>query len=1288
MCDDSYGRDLPGILAHELTHVRSHDVLWNVGLQLLSIVLWFHPLVWRMRSAHLAACELVCDAASANFVGDVAEYCRTLARVAVDACASLPAAGIAMARTSAVGRRLSALKERVFHLPLRRRSVLGFGLAVLLGVTVIGALQFALAAPPAAKSVVATEKAEAKPTEKEAQLAKDPNATPKTASLRVRVVDDAGKPLAGTKLAAKFLGHENNYTTDAEGKATVVVPGPNRLFLSLIAYPDGYPAVRKWWRNDSGNELIPDEFTFTFEHGRTIGGFVRNEQGEPIRGAKIHLSISSGKYERSNMCLALWDSVFLTDAEGRWHLDHVPLKVEGMAVGLEHPDYISVPGPAQISAAEQQQVEDRIAVTVMKRGIPVTGTVTDPEGKRVAGARVTLGEWYSPKQPTVNTDEKGHYRFASLAPGGTVLTVTRPGLAPAVRSINVQPQMKPVDFSLEKGNTLRVRVVDKDGKPISGIFVTPDTWRGRRVLCDVGIKGRTDAEGRWAWTWAPKDAVQTDFGLTGYVNYMSIRGLPLAAQQAEHVVTLYPALTISGRVVDAKTKQPVSSFHVIRGNRQAGSFENDVFWDRHEMVEGKNGQYTLMITRPSLAHLVRIEADGHQPAVSREFKNDEGSVTCDFALSKGKDLNVMVRLPDGKPAVGAEVCLCPENRGKFINSVLGVRNGRFPYRDMSRPNLNVGQDGQLPIEPQDNPFLLVVVHDRGFSQTTSEDLAAKPEITLQAWARLEGVIRQGTKPVPGVKLVVDPAGPFDPRWGFLNFQDQARTDADGKFAFPKLKPGKWWVRRLPTNQDEVVRASPDQKSVELGPGQTVRVMFGGAGRPVVGRIQWPGGKPPRGDLSHLGADVRPKMPEMPPPPKEVRDQGPDAVRAWLKQWMESEEGKTWLKNQQWERPRIASVDSNGSLHVGEAMPGRYQLGVSVKANDESLPWEHPEMLRYEGEFSVPEIPGGVSDKPLDLGNVALTDKTPQRPSFASVKPPAPQAPGEKSVGGLRDNLELLRYVVAIYQQNKQKIQTWQGKATVGSRVTYEKMTTGQDYHATVRFVFDRAKKSVRWNDTLEKWTRITQGHDELQPAPQILNGMMTPEALYRFGQHDSPGNPAQRPLVLTIYSPNNPFGRMQPQLYDFNPLYYLDTFRGDVARDLSAYIGWAEHPGLGSTKVIREGDRVTIDMGVSEVVNRYTLSLSQGCNPIRCDGISPGMTSEYRWTYELRDGVWLPKTWSETVHQKGIRDEQRTVTFVENLVNQPVEPAAFSLPRLGLERGDKVQDRRTQPMNQYQYEGE
>jgi len=44
------------------------------------------------------------------------------------------------------------------------------------------------------------------------------------------------------------------------------------------------------------------------------------------------------------------------------------------------------------------------------------------------------------------------------------------------------------------------------------------------------------------------------------------------------------------------------------------------------------------------------------------------------------------------------------------------------------------------------------------------------------------------------------------------------------------------------------------------------------------------------------------------------------------------------------------------------------------------------------------------------------------------------------------------------------------------------------------------------------------------------------------------------------------------------------------------------------------------------------------------------------------------------------------VTFVENVVNQKVEPAAFSFSSLGVQRGDNIDDRRTG--QKYQFEGE
>ena len=88
LCDTAFRGQLPGVLAHELAHVRSYDVAWTMVLQWFSVVFWFHPLAWRVGSAHCAACDAVCDAVSASYLGDVHAYRRTLARVALNAAAA------------------------------------------------------------------------------------------------------------------------------------------------------------------------------------------------------------------------------------------------------------------------------------------------------------------------------------------------------------------------------------------------------------------------------------------------------------------------------------------------------------------------------------------------------------------------------------------------------------------------------------------------------------------------------------------------------------------------------------------------------------------------------------------------------------------------------------------------------------------------------------------------------------------------------------------------------------------------------------------------------------------------------------------------------------------------------------------------------------------------------------------------------------------------------------------------------------------------------------------------
>ena len=138
MTESDGANELPAILAHDLSHLTSRDLVWMGLLQWVTILLWPHPFVWRIGRAHAVACEEVCDGAAAAHIGDVTGYSRTLARVAL-AVVGRPhaAAAIAMARSPEIMTRLARLKRGLsFSRPARR----WVALSVALGTVALSAL--------------------------------------------------------------------------------------------------------------------------------------------------------------------------------------------------------------------------------------------------------------------------------------------------------------------------------------------------------------------------------------------------------------------------------------------------------------------------------------------------------------------------------------------------------------------------------------------------------------------------------------------------------------------------------------------------------------------------------------------------------------------------------------------------------------------------------------------------------------------------------------------------------------------------------------------------------------------------------------------------------------------------------------------------------------------------------------------------------------------------------------------------------------------------------------------
>ncbi len=161
-----------------------------------------------------------------------------------------------------------------------------------------------------------------------------------TGSMRVVVLDTQGKPLPDVKVFACVCTREKNskiikqhYKTDMAGIAVVELP-KNCTSLRLWANKTNYVPMFADWEEGFifAHGAVPKTFTFTLAKGTTIGGVVKNEEGQPIAGAKVEVSMSRPRtFDRANPLepenqpiesgwLALGDGACVTDAQGRWTL--------------------------------------------------------------------------------------------------------------------------------------------------------------------------------------------------------------------------------------------------------------------------------------------------------------------------------------------------------------------------------------------------------------------------------------------------------------------------------------------------------------------------------------------------------------------------------------------------------------------------------------------------------------------------------------------------------------------------------------------------------------------------------------------------------------------------------------------------------------------------------------------------------------------------------------------------------------------------------------------------------
>ncbi len=565
------------------------------------------------------------------------------------------------------------------------------------------------------------------------------------------------------------------------------------------------------------------------------------------------------------------------------------------------------------------------AKIVRDRGLTVTGKVTDEAGKPIAGALVRTKFLNDIREARTGRD--GVYRLAGCEPRVARIVVSAKGRAIDMKELRIEPEMGPVDFAMKPGGIIRIRVLDQQGKPVPKAHIFFQNWRGRFSHFEFDHVGQyADQNGVWVWNEAPLDEFQADICPSG--DGMELPKQTMIARQEEYVFRLPATLVISGKVIDAETKQPIKAIRVVPGIRSSPTFMN---WVPSQTFAASNGHYEIRPTHGFSAHLVRIEADGYLPAVSRDIKSNEGNVTIDFGLKRGKNIIAKVVTPRNLPAAGAKVAL------GVAGSQIMVKNGDIDDGSTYCTRLETDDAGRFHFPPQTRAFQLVILHSSGYAHIKSPaewDLARI--IHLEPWARVEGTFRIGKMPTANVPLTIGVEGLYSNGDDVPHIftQHEVTTGPDGRFVFDRVVSGRGRIGRrlrMPVKDGAVEVASSCLIVADFPGGKTVHIDLGGAGRAVVGKLQPPEGvhEKIRWNLALVVAATE---------GAEVQGEGVYGT---------------------------ATVDRDGRFRIDDLPAGDYGLSATLDREGGA------ELRLSNHRFTVPPAKEGVPAQPMDLGTLTL-----------------------------------------------------------------------------------------------------------------------------------------------------------------------------------------------------------------------------------------------------------------------------------------------------------------------------
>ncbi len=469
------------------------------------------------------------------------------------------------------------------------------------------------------------------------------------------------------------------------------------------------------------------------------------------------------------------------------------------------------------------------------------------------------------------------------------------------------------------------------------------------------------------------------------------------------------ALRIAGRVLDADSGRPIAMCRVIPADDMED--RDRITWQSQYMKEFSDGHFLYETDRPWNKTLLRIEADGYRPAITRAVDKSEKSVEFDVKLVRDSFAGVVLS-PNGQPAANAQVAIA-----SHTNEVT-VQKGKLSYSghgDKLRKVVETDMQGRFTLPAEIDPSVMVVAHESGYAEITAiaphsakktadvkqpdEAMAQNNQalmITVQPWGRVEGRVLAQNKPVAGAKFwVYKMRGDYAEVWA----KQDVESNADGCFVVERFPSGSGGMcQRYADNSDGKGSHSISGLLVtfDVPPGKTTTLQLGSPGRALIGKLTLPEGFPHKLDWSKVNVSVHLQFPR--------NWQDKESLQSWSK-FQQTQEGKLYARTN-------VKPAADGSFRLEDLPAAEYDLEVVVDGQA-VIADKKPagEIGRGSERFSVPAVAPPNASTPIDLGTINIKPAEKPRIKFEFHRAETKPAEGltESTVAGTNEKVYVYKF---------------------------------------------------------------------------------------------------------------------------------------------------------------------------------------------------------------------------------------------------------------------------------------